>query len=112
MRREFSRKTKAARFEHCKGLCERCGAKLRPGRFHYDHVKPTGWLAGDASFENCECICAPCHREKTGVEAAAKAKGDRLRDKAIGALKSRNPLPGGRQSPWKRKMDGTVVRRD
>jgi hypothetical protein len=30
----------------------------------------------------------------------------------IGAKRSKSPLPGGRNSKWKRKMDGTVVRRD
>jgi 5-methylcytosine-specific restriction protein A len=109
-RLEFSRKTKAARYLHAKGMCEGCGIKLTKTP-HYDHDVPTGWMGGDASLENCRVLCQPCHTAKTSAEAPIKAKGDRIRDKAIGAKTSRWTIPGSRKSPWKRKMDGTVVRR-
>jgi hypothetical protein len=41
------------------------------------------------------------------------AKVKRIRQRHLGAnLKSKNPLPAGRNSKWKKKMDGTVVRRE
>jgi 5-methylcytosine-specific restriction protein A len=111
-RLEFSRKTKRDRFAHCAGKCEGCGVRLQVGRFHYDHDVPTGWMSGDNSFDNCRVLCQPCHADKTSAEAPQKAKSDRIRDKWIGAKTSRTPLPCGRNSPFKKRMDGSVVRRD
>ena len=111
MRLEFTRKIKAARFFHAGGCCEGCGIKLTKTP-HYDHDTPTGWLGGDNSFDNCRVLCQPCHKAKTAAEAPIRAKGDRIRDKAIGAKTSRTPLPCGRASPWKKKLSGEVVRRE
>jgi 5-methylcytosine-specific restriction endonuclease McrA len=105
---EFTRKVRAARWKHAGGECEKCHGPIRS--CHYDHDTPL-WLGGESTFENCRVLCVLCHRDKTALEAPQRAKGDRIRDKAIGALTSRNPLPGGRQSPWKRKLSGEWVRR-
>lgn len=114
-RLEFSRKTKAARFAHCGGKCEGCGAKLRDGRFAYDHHVPTGWLGGDNSFENCRVLCTghrSCHQAKTDREAGQKAKSNRVRDKAIKAIGRKGPpMPGTKDSDIKICMDGRVIRR-
>jgi hypothetical protein len=55
-----------------------------------------------------------CHRVHTSkVDMPLIAKVKRVRQKHLGAsLKSKNPLPGSKSSKWKRKMDGTVVRRE
>jgi hypothetical protein len=111
-RREFSRKTKRDRFAHCGGKCEDCGAKLRPGHFAYDHAEPTGWLKGDNSFGNCRVRCQQCHTRKSARESGERAKSNRIRDKAIGAMSRKDPpLPCGRNSPWKRTFYHGVVRR-
>jgi 5-methylcytosine-specific restriction protein A len=93
VRQEFSRKTKRDAFARCKGHCEGCGFKLELGRFHYDHTLPTGWLEGDASLENCAVLCDQCHEKKTTREAAERAKGNRIRDRRIGALTPRRGFP-------------------
>jgi hypothetical protein len=46
------------------------------------------------------------------VDIPQIAKVKRIRQRHIGAKQSRSPLPGGRRSQWKKKMDGSVVRRD
>jgi hypothetical protein len=54
-----------------------------------------------------------CHRQHTAkVDAPLIAKVKRIHQRHIGAKKSRNPMPGGRGSKWKKKMDGSVVLRD
>jgi hypothetical protein len=55
-----------------------------------------------------------CHRVHTSkVDAPLIAKVKRIRHAHLGAkLKSKNPLPGSKHSKFKRKMDGTVIRRD
>jgi hypothetical protein len=40
------------------------------------------------------------------------AKVKRVHQKHIGAKRPKGIIPGSKNSKWKRKMDGTVVRRD
>lgn len=111
MRREFSARVKVAAFERANGSCEGCGARLTVGKFHYDHDTPDG-LGGEPTLENCRVLCVACHAVKTrtgDVPAIAKAK--RREARHIGAHKSKTPLPFGRGSKLKRKMNGTIVKR-
>ncbi|NDB70139.1 MAG: HNH endonuclease, partial [Methylocystaceae bacterium] len=40
------------------------------------------------------------------------AKTKRLKAKHLGARSSAyRPIPGSKSSPWKRKIDGTIIRR-
>jgi len=87
MRQEFSRKVMSAAFTRCNGHCEKCTAKLRPGKFAYDHILPDQ-LGGEPTIENCQVLCASCHAEKTfGSDIPAIRKSDRQRDKFRGATK-------------------------
>ena len=54
-----------------------------------------------------------CHRVHTStVDMPLIAKVKRIHQKHVGAKKSRSPMPLGRGSKFKRKMDGTIVRRE
>lgn len=108
MRREFSAKTKAHAFQRANGRCEECGFRLTVGKFQYDHVNPDG-LTGTNELSNCMCICILCHRGKTRKDVERISKAKRMHRNHIGAKESRHPLPGGRLSKWKRKLDGTVI---
>ena len=112
MRQEFSKKTKLAAFARAKGHCEECGRKLITGDIEYDHVIPCTF-GGTNSLSNCRVLCRSlCHKGKSAADAPRIAKSNRVRAKHLGgATKSGRPFPGGRGSKWKRKMDGTVVRR-
>lgn len=108
VRRNFSRKVKAQAWERCQGRCEDCGAKLYPGKLIYDHDNPDA-LGGEPTLENCKVRCDSCDAPKTKKDQARIAKMKRVRDKYSGAAsKSRRPL---RNPYWKKKIDGTVVRR-
>lgn len=117
MRREFSRRIKLLAFKRClddKGLphCEGCGILLTAGNIHYDHVIPDG-LGGEPTLENCKVLCIKiCHHKKTHEEDNPRMqKADRVLKKTYGIAKAKRPFPGSRASGFKRKMDGTVVRR-
>lgn len=112
-RTEFAAKVKVAAFERAKGKCEECGAHLFPGNIHYDHRIPDA-LGGEATVENCQCLCRACHGSKTAKKDVPQiSKAKRVAAKHIGAKKSRSrPIPGSKASGLKRKVDGTVVRRD
>lgn len=110
-RRNFPRAVKIAAFERAGGRCEKCSAKLMVGGYHYDHVLPDG-LGGMPCLDNCAVLCKACHKAKSANhDVPTMAKADRQKASHLGAKQSRNPMPGSRSSKWKRRMDGTVVRR-
>ena len=107
IRQEFSRKTRVIAFERCAGKCEKCGMRLKVGEGEYDHILPAAF-GGEATIENCQVLCVPCHRGpggKTAQDVKAIRKSDRIRAKHTGAM----PKKG--KSKWRKKMDGTVVER-
>jgi 5-methylcytosine-specific restriction protein A len=110
VRKEFSTRTKALAFQRSNGRCEECGTRLQPGRIAFDHRNPDG-LTGSNDLSNCSCLCVTCHREKTRNDVRDIAKAKRRHSGHIGAKTSRNPLPGGKLSHWKRKLTGEWVRR-
>ena len=110
-RRNFPAKVKLAAFERSGGMCEECGAKLFSGRWECDHIV-TDHLGGGNDLANARALCRDCHAKKTGADAKAHAKVRSVRARHLGAKAPKKPMPGGRKSPWKRRLDGTVVRRD
>jgi 5-methylcytosine-specific restriction endonuclease McrA len=108
---EFTRKQRAEMWLRAKGNCEGCGARLKASGGQYDHVIPLS-MGGENEVSNGQVLCGPCHGSKTAKEAPRRAKADRNRDKASGAYRrASRPIPGSKASGWKRKLDGTVVRR-
>ena len=118
MRKEFSRRVKALAFKRCcdeMGVphCEKCGVVLVAGNVNYDHDIAAG-LGGRSDLENCRVLCIKiCHAKKTHTEDnPIMQKADRVLKKTYSISTSRNPMPGSRASRWKKKMDGSVVKRD
>jgi 5-methylcytosine-specific restriction protein A len=85
--------------------------RLQPGRIAYDHSNPDG-LTGSNDLANCRVLCIACHKQKTRGDVRDIAKAKRRHAGHVGAKTSRNPLPGGKLSHWKRKLNGLVVRRE
>ena len=111
MRREFSARIKVAAFQRANGLCEGCGARLTVGKYAYDHDTPDG-LGGAPTLENCRVLCTACHGVKTATtDVPLIAKAKRREAKHLGCQNSRTPLPFGRKSKWKRKLNGQIVPR-
>lgn len=105
MRREFPAKVKLARWEHAKGHCEYCGAKIIGGQAHYDHAVPDA-IGGDPTFDNCRVACRTCHGLKTSkTDVPMIAKGKRVRSKHVNAGSTKR---GGGFRGWK-KFSGEIV---
>ena len=86
-RKEFSTKTMDQAYARSGGRCENkaCGAVLRPGKFHYDHILPDA-LGGKPTLANCHVLCIGCHKAKTAREDVPRIrKADRQRKAHIGA---------------------------
>ena len=118
-RREFRKTVLRAALALADGRCEgaltdggRCPCEIQVGRFHYDHIIPAA-LTEDASLENCQVLCRPCHAAKTVIDVGVIARVQRVRDRHAGiANLHRRPLPGSKASPFKRLIGGGVIRRD
>lgn len=116
MRRDFSKAVKLAAWDRCGGRCEGCGVKLFPGRFQYDHIVAFA-IGGEPTLDNCQVLCsggrATCHGLKTAEQDTPRAaKTKRQHAKNLGIRSRRSILDGSRASKWKKKLDGSVVRRD
>lgn len=103
MRREFPKKVKLAAWDRADGCCEGdgCGAKLTPGKYHYDHDIPDA-LGGEPELWNCKVLCVACHSEKTGKQDIPRiAKTKRISAREKGIKKPRT------MTRW-RRFDGSI----
>ena len=112
-RQFFSTSFRLNLFLKRKGACARCYQKIDAGKaWDIDHIIPLG-LGGTNEAKNLQILCKPCHQSKTSQSDIPRiAKTKRLKARHLGARSpSTRPIPGSRRSPWKRKLDGSVVRR-
>lgn len=102
-RTEFPASVRKAAWKRCAGRCEGCTAKLFPGKFAYDHVRPDG-LEGEPSLKNCQVLCTACHHEKTvTIDRPIMQKADNIRAKHLGTGAVKKPWPKRLNSwgrPW------------
>ncbi|MBS7805084.1 HNH endonuclease [Rhizobiales bacterium TNE-4] len=110
-RRTFSSKERLAYFLQAKGHCAQCSLKITPGkRWDLDHVIPLS-LGGSNEPTNLQVLCQACHTQKTKSDVSSNAKARRIQLKHFGARQCTRPLPFGRKSLLKKKIDGRIVRR-
>lgn len=94
-------------------ICHYCKQRIDPVRDEWraDHIRRHA-EGGEESAENLWPIHTVCDlTHKAPQDTREVAKGKRYRDKYYGIRQSKNPMPGSKRSGWKRKMDGTVVKR-
>lgn len=98
-RAEFSKKTKLAAFERCKGICEcGCGQKIITG-VEYDHFPVPASLGGSNELDNCRVLMKKHHRLITAqIDQPALSKSQRILEKRASVRK-----PRGRPFPKKPK---------
>lgn len=95
-------------------ICHCCKTRFDPKRdaWRADHW-PIRWADGGKDEPgNLWPILERCDREtKARQDTREVAKGKRIVEKRYGVRRISRPMPGSRRSPWKRKIDGTVVPR-
>jgi hypothetical protein len=128
-RRNFTPKTKALIRERSGGVCEvhRIPEEMRRVRYtllpitckrkaeEVDHVQ-CDWAEGDPTPDNGANLCKPCHAIKTRIDKKESAKAARRRGET-GQTKrraQRGPTMQSRgfDTRYRKKLDGTVTRRD
>lgn len=108
---------RARLFEARGGTCHICGHRIDGTRepWDLDHIVPLA-LGGEDADANLAPAHASCHRAKGGKtsdDVKAIRKAERVRAKHMGAKgDARQPVGGWAARRFKRRLDGTVVRRD
>lgn len=110
-RGNLSARRKLAIWEREKGKCMLCGVKLVTGKFIFEHVRALE-LGGADTDDNIRLTCKGCATEKTKQDHSTAARAKRKKTSVLGIKQSKTPMPFGKGSKFKKKMDGTVVRRD
>jgi 5-methylcytosine-specific restriction endonuclease McrA len=110
-RKHLSAKRKLAIWEREHGKCMICSTKLTTGRFIFEHVVALE-MGGSDTDDNIRLTCKGCATEKTKKDHSQAAHAKRRKAAVLGMKQSKTPLPFGKGSRFKKKMDGTVVLRD
>lgn len=100
-------------FQRYDGRCYLTGRKIRPGDpWELEHIKALK-LGGENRESNMAPALVAAHKIKTADDRKILAKVDRLAKKQAGIKPNRrSSFQTNRDGPFKRKMDGTLVRRD
>lgn len=81
-------------FDRANGICHFCGQPIHPGQaVETDHIKAL-INGGENRETNLAPIHkSPCHKAKTGVDVAEKAKVAAVRQRHIGVAAKKRPIP-------------------
>ena len=114
-RRRISATERASIFTDAGGVCHICGFTIDGSReaWEIEHIIPLE-MGGDEAkgSTNLAPAHALCHRPKSAEDARHIAKAKRMQQRGVGIKRQPSSVvPGSKASRWKRKVDGTVVRR-
>lgn len=110
-RKPLTNKQRLEMFIRHNGICCLCGQPINGVKEMWDeHLSPL-WLNGDNKAENRAPAHVRCALVKTAGEAKTRAKIRKGAERHFGAHRAQRPMPCGRRSKWKKKMDGSVVPR-
>jgi 5-methylcytosine-specific restriction enzyme A len=94
-----------------KGVCHISGRKIQPGEpWDLDH-RIALINGGTHSEDNLFPALRDKHRIKTREDVRQKAEAAKVRSKHVGIKQTGKGWSTGRQSKWKKKIDGSVVPR-
>lgn len=111
-RRRIPTRERVAIFEREGGRCHLCQMRVEAGQeWDVSHEIPLE-MGGEDGGLNLRIAHRRCHRVHTAkVDAPRIAKTRGQRAAHLGAKRSRNPLPFGRDSKLRKKLNGKVVPR-
>ena len=105
-------KRRAEIFRDAGGICHLCSRKIAHGEpWEVEHPKAIG-LGGADDASNWKPAHVDCHAGKTRQDVRIMRKADRQMKAQFGVKKSRNPIPGSKNTRWKRTIDGRTIERE
>ncbi|MFC1456171.1 HNH endonuclease [Microvirga arabica] len=112
-RARLSPSMRLAIWEQAKGVCVLCERRIDGVRERWiiEHIRALE-LGGEDEPGNMGPAHETCARVKTRDDHHHAAKARRQKIRRLGAEKTNRPLPCGRQSRWKKKIDGSIVPRE
>jgi 5-methylcytosine-specific restriction protein A len=110
-RRAMSQTRRLRIWEAAKGICILCGLKIDGVREAWivEHKIALG-LGGEDTDGNCGPAHEDCRRQKDKVDVPMIAKAKRMKARHLG-IKKRSAWACGRDSKFKKKINGEVVLR-
>jgi 5-methylcytosine-specific restriction protein A len=85
--------------------CAMTGALLHRGYWIVDHRTPLA-DGGENREMNLQLITGKASAKKTAWEATDRAKVRAITEKHLGIKQSSRPIPGSRNTPYRRKING------
>lgn len=97
-------------FEAKDGRCHSCGRKIGAGeRWTCEHVVAL-INGGENREKNLDVTCDWCLPAKNAADVAVKSKSYRVKKRRLG-IRKRSAFACSKDSPFKKKLTGEVVRR-
>lgn len=111
-RSQLSPRVRLAIWERARGICVLCDRRIDGVRERWiiEHIRALE-LGGQDEPDNMGPAHATCAQAKTRGDHQRAAKAKRQKILHLGAGKTKRPFPCGKQSPWKKKIDGSIVPR-
>lgn len=114
-RKSLTPQQKAKLFLERDGRCHRCTRKLRSGDHWTDEHIIALQNGGTNDWENRGICCSNCFKPKNAEDAKKAAKGRRVAVQTFVPRRerqSKKPMPFGKNSRFKKKMNGQIIERD
>lgn len=111
-RKSLTRNQRAELFLEHGGICHLCNTRIQAERgeaWEVEHVEARE-ISGRDDWANLRPAHVACHKVKTATDKAIIAKCNRVRNRHLG-IKKPSRFASARNSIWKKKLDGSVVRR-
>ena len=115
-RKAFPPKVRQAIYDRSGGHCGICGVEIAPDNWHADYVIPVAF-GGESTLANGQALCQPCNAAKGRLEAKMALRADKMGGRVGQQARRAKGKTKQIQSPgfdkrYRKKMDGTVVKRD
>jgi 5-methylcytosine-specific restriction endonuclease McrA len=112
-RRKLTPRQRLAIWERARGICVLCEQPIDGVRDRWiiEHIRALE-LGGPDGPGNMGPAHEFCGLRKTQDDHRRTAKAKRQKIQHLGAAQSKRPMPCGRQSRWKKRLDGTIVPRE
>ena len=100
-------------WERARGICVLCDQAIDGVRERWiiEHIRALE-LGGSDEPDNMGPAHETCGRSKTRDDHRSAAKAKRQKIHHLGAAHAKRPMPCGRRSRWKKRLDGTIVPRE